>query len=31
VRGGPDPDAITLEGWRSVAAATFGSPTIEAP
>ncbi|GAA1183442.1 aldo/keto reductase [Pseudonocardia alaniniphila] len=29
VRGGPDPDAITLEGWRSVAA-TFGS-TIEAP
>lgn len=30
VRGGPEPDAITLESWRSVAAATFGS-TIEAP
>jgi 2,5-diketo-D-gluconate reductase A len=30
VRGGPEPDAITLEGWRSVAAAVFG-PTIEAP
>jgi 2,5-diketo-D-gluconate reductase A len=31
MRGGPDPDAITLESWRSVAAATFGSTTIEAP
>jgi 2,5-diketo-D-gluconate reductase A len=30
VRGGPEPDAITLESWRSVAAAAFGS-TIEAP